>query len=530
MVYDGLGNKPLQADVLLENGRIAGIGILPELADACIIDSCGMAVTPGFVDMHRHCDIAPMRDSGFGTLELAQGITTAIAGNCGLAPVPISQNARTQRETLDFLEPVTGKADAGFSTYASYFAALEAVNLPLNIGILAGAGAIKTAIKGFTDTPYTESELALAAQFVREAMDTGAFGVSLGIMYQPEYYSTEAELAKVVAPAAKAGGVLTAHIRGEGDSLVESVGEVLEVARRAGMRAHISHFKSTGIANWNNKIYKAIECIEAARAAGMDVTADFYPYDGGATTLLSLIPPSVPATGQTLLQRLSTAQGKEMLRRDITKTHTGWDNMALSIGWDRIVISGTSLPEHERYNGRSVAALADENSYEYPSDFVCDLLVSEQGRVGIIVLSMHQQDIDAVARLPYTAVISDALYGGGANPHPRVYGSFPKVLREYVIQRGILTFEEAIRKMTSLPAKILGLKDRGVLRIGAVADINVFNPQALRDHADYTAPKQYATGMEWVFVAGQPAWYAQSVQSSRNASVLRRTAQCDFRY
>lgn len=522
-LYDGTGAPPRQADLLVRGGAIEAVGSgLPAPQGAAKLDATGLVVTPGFVDMHRHCDIAPLRDADFGLLELAQGITTTLAGNCGLAPVPVPPER--ERECCDFIDPVVGPVCSGlaFATYAAYFAALESVPLPLNMGVLAGAGAIKTCLKGFCDAPYTAAELDAAAAYVAQAMAEGAFGVSLGIMYQPECYSTAEELARMVAPAAKAGGLLTTHIRGEGDSLVSSVREVIHIARLAGIRLHISHFKATGIHNWHDKIYRAIDEIDKARAEGLAVTADFYPYDGGATTLLSLVPPSVlDGGGEATLKRLAAPDGKALLRREINKTHPGWDNMALSIGWDRILISGTSLPQHAAYGGQSVAALAAQNGYEEPSDFVCDLLVQEAGRVGIIVLSMSQDDVDTVARLPYTAVISDALYGGGASPHPRLYGSFPKIIRDYVRARGVLTMEEAVHKMTGLPASIVKLPRRGLLKPGFAADINVFDPALLRDNAVYTDARRLATGMGTVLVNGVPVYQNGGLAPARPARVLR---------
>lgn len=530
LVYDGTGAAAEKLDVLIENGRIAEMrpGIAENLAaspakEVETIDATGMAVTPGFIDMHRHCDIAPMRDEDFGLLELSQGIVATVVGNCGLAPVPVAPARR--QECCDFLEPVVGHIGEGlaYPDYAAYFRALKAAKPAISMGVLAGTGAIKTAVKGFCDTPYTPGELAQAAAHVQAAMDEGALGVSLGFMYQPECYTTPEEQVAVIRPAAKAGGLLTTHIRGEGDSLVPSVREVIGIAREAEIKLHISHFKATGIRNWGKLILQAIQCIEDARAKGMDVTADFYPYAGGSTTLLSLIPPSALAGGgDATLRLLATADGKALLRREIYKTHPGWDNMALSIGWDRILIASTGKPAHAGYGGRDIQALADENGYADPSDFVCDLLVDEGGQVGIVVLSMSQDDVDTVARLPYTALISDALYGGGSNPHPRLYGSFPRFIRDYVLGRGILPMQTAIHKMTGMPAGYLKLAGRGLLRPGYTADVCLFDPAKLADHAEYTNSRRLSTGMGLVLMGGVPVFEDEHLLQRHQGTVLLR--------
>jgi N-acyl-D-aspartate/D-glutamate deacylase len=438
----------------------------------------------------------------FGQTELAQGITSIVVGNCGIAPVPNGGTA--QAEYYRYIEPVLGTGGAGlpFSNYAAYTGALEQACLPINVGFLAGAGAIKTAVKGFAKTPFSAAEMQAAVAYIAQANEHGALGLSFGIMYQPECYSSREELTTLAR--AVGNGTLCTHIRGEGDSLISSIEEVLDVAFNAGVPLNISHFKSCGVKNWRDAIFRAIERIEAARNAGQQVGADFYPYDGGSTTILSLIPPSVlEESTAALVQKLATPAGKETLRQAFHKTHAGWDNMVASIGWDRVIISSVVNPERAGYCGKTMEQIAHENGYEEPLDLLRDLVVSEEGQVGIIVLSMAQADIDEVARLPWTALISDALYGGGAHPHPRLHGAFPRFLREYVRERKALTLEQAIHKMTLMGAERLGIRDRGVLRVGAYADALVFDPARFTDRADYQHPMHMAVGMETVILNGK---------------------------
>ena len=524
-VYDGTGKAPKQADVLVSGDRIVSVEPGLNVPDAKAVDARGKAVAPGFIDIHRHCDFRPMADPDFGKVELAQGITTTIAGNCGLAPVPAP--ARFRQEMYDFIEPCLGVPAPGtdFADYHAYSCAVGSSALNMNMGFLAGTGAVKTAVKGYGKEPYTPEEMQRAVGYAEEAMNVGAFGVSMGIMYQPECYSSVEELVSLVRPAAKHGGVLCCHIRGEGDSLVESVREIISIAGRAGIRLNISHFKSTGIKNWNKKIYEAIGAVEQARSKGQDVMVDFYPYTGGSTTLLTLLPPCVLEKTQALtLQKLSTEAGKKELREQIYRTHPGWDNMVTGIGWKNILISSLENPEHAAFQGKNVEELAAQNGYADPSDFACDLLVSEKGKVGIIVLSMDQNDVDTVARLPYSMVISDSLYGGGGSPHPRLYGSFAKIVREYVLERRVLTLEQAVRKMTSMPAERMRLDGRGTIAPGNYADINIFDPREFRDNAVYSDPKQLSTGMQWVFLNGVPVWHDGSLEARGNGRFLKRNS------
>lgn len=524
-ILDGSGSEALTADLLFEDDTIIEIAPALSVENAQIIDASDKLVTPGFVDFHRHCDVAPLTDVAFGEIELAQGITTTCGGNCGLAPLPCTD--AIQKEMYDFLEPIVGDIPQtifpAFSNYTQYTNALKTANLPLNMGFLAGAGAIKTAVKGFASTPYTAAETQKAAEYVTQAMQAGAMGVSLGIMYQPEVYSTAAEIAAVVAPAAKYGGILTTHIRGEGDSLVESVDEVIEIAKTAGMPLNISHFKATGIHNWRDKIFTAIDHIEAARAKGQAVTADFYPYDGGSSMMQSLIPPSVlGGSNNEMLARLATKEGKAFFKQEVYKHHPGWDNMATSIGWERILVSSVTKAEHQAYAGKPISTVSESLGYTDPADFVADLLVAEEGKVGAIVRSMSQEDVDDIARLPWTSLISDSLYGGGGNPHPRLYGSFPKFIREYVLERQVLSLPTAIHKMTGMPAARMGLTDRGLLAKGNKADLLIFDAAKITDKATYQAPRQLAQGIDTVFVNGVITWQTEQMTTSRTGTLLLR--------
>lgn len=466
-LYDGLGGQPYQADLLVQDGRIAQIAPgITEPADQ-VIDATGKAVTPGFVDIHRHHDAKPLNDPHFGEVELAQGITTAVAGNCGISMTPRPESDEAAKEYYSFEEAVMGPIGLdGPHTYRDYLAALHKTALPLNVAAMIGTGTVKICVKGFADTPYTQQELDDARALIEDAMAAGAPGVSLGIMYLPECYSSTDEFAYILEPVGRYHRVITTHIRGEGDSMVQSVREVIEIARRV----------------------------------------DFYPYEGGSTALTTMLPPVFVAGNMTrALEKLGTPEGVEEFRRTSSVLYDDWDNFCITLGWDRIIISGVVRPENEKFLGMRVTEAAEKFGFEDAAALAAYLMHSEDGKTAIINMSMSQDDIDTVARLPWSNVISDAIYAKTDTPHPRMFGAFPKVLREYVAERGIYTMQEAIRRMTSQPAARMGLVGRGSLQKGNYADILVFDPKKFTDHATFTNPAQKATGLDWCIVNGQVA-------------------------
>ncbi|WP_148409623.1 N-acyl-D-amino-acid deacylase family protein [Murimonas intestini] len=507
LVYDGSGNSPVLHDILIEGDRIQEVrkaGTASLEGDICVIDASGLAVTPGFIDSHRHCDAAAILDEGFGKAELAQGITTALAGNCGMSLYPSSDASR--QEMYDFLEPCLGKIPAGLAAedVDSYLEQLSRRPLRVNLGSLTGTGAVKIAVKGFSKSAFSKGELDRACALVRESLEGGAFGLSSGIMYVPECYSSHTEYIRLLKELQPYSRVLSCHIRGEGDSLVESVKEITGLAEEAGIPLNISHFKSVGCQNWGSQIYRAIEVIESSKA---DVTVDFYPYTGGSTTLMTLLPPEfVEEEMAGTLAKLETARGRDLLRHMLKEKTPGWDNMVQDIGWDRIIVSSAARPVNEKYTGRSIADNTQKYGFEDEVDFFAELLCGDGGKTGGILMSMDQRDVDTVASLPYSMVISDSLYGSASSPHPRLYGAFPRFIREYAVERKILSMETAVRKMTGQTADRFGIPRRGYIREGYFADINIFDPEKVKDGADYSRPVCLSSGMDYVFVNGKLAW------------------------
>ena len=503
-VYDGLGKPGAIMDVFLSEGKIQSIGEHLEQDADIVIDASGLVVTPGFVDIHRHHDAKPLNDPDFGRIELSQGITTAVCGNCGISMTPRPEKMDDAREYYAFEEPVMGPIDLdGPLTYREYLDCLDQVELPLNTAAMVGTGTVKICVKGFSDTPYSREELEKARMLIEDALAAGAPGISLGIMYLPECYSSTDEFAAILEPAGRYGRVITTHIRGEGDSMVSSVAEVIEIAKKAGCALEISHFKSCGMKNWGREIHKAISLIEQARAEGMDVTCDFYPYEGGSTALTTMLPPVfVAGDMKKALEKLGTPEGVDEFRRTSRVSYDDWDNFCITLGWDRIIISGVVLAENKKFLGLTVTEAAKRYGFEDAEALAAYLMHSEEGKTAIINMSMSQEDIDTVARLPYSNFISDAIYAKTDTPHPRMFGAFPKVIREYVGERKLLSMEEAIRKMTSQPAKRMKLEGRGVIAPGMAADVLVFDPEKFQDHASFPDPARFASGLDYCIVNG----------------------------
>ena len=502
LIYDGSLNPPRRGDVWVAGDRIlsAGEDTPAAVADE-VIDARGRVVCPAFVDIHRHPDVKPF--TGWtGEAELRQGIATTVCGNCGISMTPASPEFAWAQYAFD--EPVLGPmCDCPPMTYRDYLQALDNRPLPLNMAAMIGTGSVRISLKGFSSAPFTPDEMARARTIIADSLDAGAPGVSLGIMYLPECYGSIDEFAEMLRPVGERRRLITTHIRGEGDGMVDSVREVIEIARRVGCALEISHFKSCGMKNWRREIHRAIALIEEARAAGQDVTCDFYPYDGGSTALTTMLPPAYVAGDLgAALERLGTREGAEAFRKSVSVEYPDWDNFALTLGWERIIISGVAKEANRRFLGLTVTEAASRFGFEDASALAAFLMHDEMGKTAIINMSMCQDDIDAVARLPYSNIISDAIYADTDTPHPRMFGAMPRVIREYVRKRRLLTLQQAIHKMTAQPARRMGLIGRGELKAGAYADLLMFDPETFIDHATYANPAQMATGLDLMLVNG----------------------------
>jgi N-acyl-D-amino-acid deacylase len=519
MIVDGSGDPPFMGDIFVEDGVIRGLHRNQNRADETI-DAKSALVCPGFVDLHRHCDTAALGET-FGLIEISQGITSCFVGNCGMSPVP---NIPAFRQALEnYLAPCLGSfAHETFTTHREYLNRLLSVDLPVNMGFYAGMGAIRIAVKGFDPSPFTRQEMDTAQKLLRDALEWGASGMSIGLMYVPEAYCSVDEIAALASVMKGGKGILCTHMRWETEHLVKAVGEVIAVAKKAGVPLEISHFKAAGVNAWHGVLYEAIEAIEAERNRGMDISVDFYPYNCGSSTMMQMLPPSYLAMGmEAAVAGLNKNENVEKIRKLLAEGDKDWDNLSRTIGWERTIISSVTQEENRKFLGKSVTACTQEYGYRDEAELVSRLLYSEKGKVAIINRSMSMEDIDTIARLPYSLLISDALYGDMKNPHPRLYGAFPCFLRDFVQERKVLELPAAIRKMTALPAERVGLTGRGLLRQGYTADILIFDPANFRDQADYLTPARLATGLDYAIIGGKVV-YREKKLFCRNAGMLLR--------
>ena len=518
-IYDGEGGAPLHGDVGIVNGKIAAVGgTLGEGARE--IDAAGRAVTPGFLDIHRHGDCAVFRPD-FGRLELKQGLTTIVNGNCGLSLAPVWGDWKA--EILDYLRPITGPAQAGVLTESlgEYLDAAAAHGLPIHVGMLAGAGTIRAAAAGYRQERLEEEQYRIIWRQLEGALADGALGVSLGLGYAPECFYTTEELIHALEPLRSSGVPITVHMREEGDAVLEALEEMLTVAGALQTPVHISHLKAIGRENWGRLIPAALERMERARQEGIDVSCDVYPYTAGSTQLIHILPHDFLVGGmEAVTERLRDPAQRERLRRRI-ETGRDFDNIARAVGWENILCSTLQAPENAAYQGMSIARIAADQGKD-PFDCACDLLVSEHCTITMIDFIASEEDIARILRDDHASVISDSTYPVEGRRHPRVYGTFARILEKYVAKDGVLTLAQAVRKMTSVPADALGLAGKGRIAPGMDGDLCIFDPGNVREAGTYDDPHQLARGMDYVLVAGVPAIWDGEFAAMDRGSVLRR--------
>lgn len=523
MIYDGSGKEPFKADILIHDDIIVRVDSCIKDSDAKLIDAKDLTITPGFIDSHRHADFSISEDPSFGVSELSQGITTILTGPCGMSAAPFREGK--SEEWYSFMQPCLGSAPIEVSnTMTSYLNRISLLELPLNVGAMVGMGSIRSAVKGQDSSSWTEQEMDEALTMLHEAVSSGVFGISAGIMYTPEYYSSKTDYIRLLSCLTDKTLPFVCHIRNEGDGLVSAVQEVIDIARSANVPLNISHFKVFGKQNWGKSIKQAISLIENARSEGMSISVDFYPYTGGATTLMTLVPPAcLKENTIETLRFLSTTEGLNLLRDEIERKHKNWDSMVEAIGWERIILSSVKTKKNRQFQGKSFSEISQILGVD-ESKALVDILVEEHGNAGIIVMSMDQKDVDLIAALPYSSVISDALYGSPDFPHPRLNGAFVRMLEDYVINRDVIKLETAIHKMTGKVAQCYQIPNRGYIQEGFVADLNLIRLSALRADASFEQPLMLSKGIELVLLSGQEVFKNGTMTGCYAGSVLKKIA------
>lgn len=513
-VVDGSGGAPFVADVAVRDGRI--IDIQPHLNAPAksTLDARGLVVSPGFIDIHRHADAAVLYPD-FGEGELRQGITTIVNGNCGLSAAPVNPAAR--REFMQYLGSITGPMPQGtaYTGFGEYMALLAQTPLPLNVGTLVGSGTLRAAAAGFAKPLLEADDLASLHAQLNQALNAGAFGVSVGLGYLPDGHYTPETLARALAPIAGAGIPITVHVRGEGDLLYQSVQEMLLAARLLNAPLEISHFKCIGKANWGHLTQKTIALLDAARAAGQPVSCDVYPWTAGSTQLACLLPPAFLEDGAAGAARLLQDPARRAACRAIMQRPAGdFENISYLVGWENVMVDTGAASQ-------SIADIAEARGCD-PYDAAFDLLVENGGDVSMVDTIACEEDIETILQLPYSSVISDAVYPQNGRLHPRNFATVPRIIEHYVGRRGVMSLPQAVHKMTAAPAQALGITGKGLLGPGLDADVVVFDPAALRSEATYQQPRQYCTGVRLVLVNGRAAVECDTLTGQKAGRSLRR--------
>jgi len=516
-IVDGTGNPWFYADIAVKDGRIAAIGNREGAEARETIDAKGLVVSPGFIDIHSHSDLEPMVNFRCES-KVRQGVTTELTGNCGDSAAPVSGMAYTQqKDYIDSHYDLT----PNWNTMDEYLSKMDRAKPAINYATLVGHGTLRKSVMGYEFRAATQAELSRMKDILREALRQGAFGMSTGLIYPPGSFAGTGEIIEISKVMAEEGGIYATHMRDEGEKLEEAVAEAIEVGRKAGVPVEISHHKACG-RSYFGRVKKTLQMMEEARAEGVDVTCDVYPYDATATNLSSIIPDWAHEGGiERLLERI-----RDKTLREKIKEETHPVQMALS-GYENIYVSYVGSENNSKYQGVSLAEIGRELSKD-PLDAAFDLILEEKGEIGMIRFAMDEEDIKMVIGHRLSMIGSDgsalAPYGvlGKGHPHPRNYGTFPRMLARYCREFKVVPLEEAVKKMTYLPACRMGLCDRGLLKQGMAADITILDFENVKDTATYENPQCYPEGIKHVIVNGVPVIKDGEHTGERPGKALRR--------
>ena len=502
-VIDGSGAPGVAADVAVEGDRIAAVGPGLRGEAARTIDARGLVVAPGFIDIHSHSDLVldscPSAES-----KVRQGVTTEVVGMCGFSPGPVAPAG--QELVCDWMAGIVGNKPAiGWHSFGEYLDHVRRLGATVNIAQFVGHGALRLATVGADNRPATADERAGMARLLAEALDAGAFGYSTGLVYAPSVFGTTDELIELARSMAGRNGLYFSHVRGEAATLEPAYVEAIRIAEEGGVPVQIAHVKASGRENWG-KMEAALRMIADARARGVDVTGDVYPYPAGSTKMDSLLPGWMQDGGiARLLERLADPAARKRAIDDCLEGGERWRTSSGSLGWDEVMIATCSQPA---LPGKTLAELARLTGRE-PAHAMMDLVLAERACVSMVSWGQSEENVGMVIADPNTMIGSDSLSlhaGPGPHPgkpHPRSYGTFPRVLGEYCRERKLVSWETTVHKMTGKPAAKLRLQDRGLVRAGFAADLALFDPATVRDEATFPDPHRHPTGIPYVIVNGQ---------------------------
>jgi len=497
-IITGTGNPWFYGDVAVVKDKIVRIGRLSKEQAKKVLDAKGNVVSPGFIDAHSHSDLFIFEDPN-AEQKIMQGVTTENVGLDGMSVAPIDEkNIADWRKHLSGLagDP---KIEWPWRNFGDYLDAIDALPPSINISSYVGLGTIRLKVMGMTDRPPTTDEVEQMKGLAAQAMEEGARGISAGLIYPPSQYQTLDEVVEIAKVVHEYNGIYDVHLRSEGDRLIEAMKEVIEIGSRSGIPILITHFKVLGKKNWGLS-EKSLKLVDDTRQEGIDVTFAQYPYIAGSTMLHAVIPPWFHAKGPNELIRMLREE-REPIKKDI-RERMDWENLVAATGWENVVVSSVESEANKEFEGKNIVEITSIRNIDDPADAALDLLAEEELAVGMIAFFGDEKDVARIMKHQSMSVITDGLLGG-SKPHPRVYGTFPRILGRYVREQGVLSLEEAIRKMTSNTAEKLRLRSKGVIAENYDADITIFNPETIIDNATFKEPRQFSTGIEWVIVNGQ---------------------------
>jgi N-acyl-D-amino-acid deacylase len=518
MVVDGTGAPARRADVVLSQGRVVAVEPDAVRDGARVIDAGGLVVTPGFIDTHSHSDLRVLADRDL-PMKVMQGITLDVLGQDGISVAPV--RAEDVEQVRRQLAGLLGDPDVErpWRSVAEYLDVLDRGS-GLNLAYLVPHGAVRACAMGHEQREPSPDELRQMVALVAQAMDEGALGLSTGLIYPPCCYGDTDELVALCTEVARKNGVFVVHMRSESDRILGAIEEMLEVAQRSGVHLHISHFKIAGRDNWP-RVDEMLARVRAARLGGLTVTADQYPYVAGSTMFGAILPPWAHSGGvEATLQRLASRDDRARMRTEMTaQGPQDWDNFWKWTGPEGIVISDVPSGRRPELVGKTVS----EVGWADPLEFALDLLLEERMGVSMISFSQAEEVTARIMKEPYVNVCTDGLLGG--RPHPRAYGTYPRILGHYVREKGALTLEEAVRKMSSQAADAMHLPDRGRLAAGMVADVVAFDAATIQDRATFADPVQLSVGIQHVIVNGVPVVLGGTGTGERPGRVVRKHAR-----
>ena len=503
-IVDGTGSPWYAGDVAIRGGRIAAIGHLADAPARRIVNARGMVVAPGFIDMLGQSELTILVNPHLPS-KIFQGITTEITGEGGsIAPL---NDAVTQADRVTYqhygVEPT-------WRTFREYFARLRKQGMGINLASYVGATQVRRVVLGDDNRAPTAAELERMKELVRDAMRDGAVGLSTSLQYAPAPYATTEELIALAAEAAKFGGIYASHIRNEGDSILPALDEAFRIGREARIPVEIWHLKAAGKANWG-RMPEIVAHIEQARRSGVDVAADTYAYPAWFNSFSAVIPPWAHDGGdKKMIERLKDPAARARIRRELETPSSEWNNEWQEVaGPESILIGAVQNPKLVPLQGKNIAEIAKLWNKD-PIDTAFDLLIEDEAFTGVAMVGMSEPDVALALQQPWVSICNDSQGTapdgllGKEHPHPRAYGTFPRILRKYVREEKKLTLEDAIRKFTALPAQRMRFADRGVLKAGMWADVVVFDPETIHDVATFENPNQLSEGMRFVLVNGVP--------------------------